>query len=127
MATTTASPSASQSATATSDGSSASCTTAVPGQYGNVPPDACNSNYNYDPQYAPAVAVAVLFGILTVIHISEGIVFKKVNHSLCDSPALEFRVTKTCTPEIEKKSNPKKKKEKKEKHNREEKEKEGRN
>lgn len=36
------------------------CTTAIPGPNGHVPLDACNSYYNYDPQYAPAVAVAVL-------------------------------------------------------------------
>lgn len=47
----------------------ATCTTAVPGKHGNVPIDACNSYYNYDPQFAPAVAVAVIFGILAGVHI----------------------------------------------------------
>jgi hypothetical protein len=55
------------------------CVSAVPGHNGNVPVSACNSYYNYDPQFAPAVAVAVLFGIFTGIHIFEGIVFKKVS------------------------------------------------
>jgi hypothetical protein len=58
---------------------SASCTTAVPGKYGNVPIDACNSYYNFNPQYAPALAVTVLFGVLTTVHIAEAIIFKKVS------------------------------------------------
>jgi len=70
-ATTSASPSA------TTDSLSASCTTAVPGQYGNVPIDACNSYYNFDPSFAPAVAVAVLFALLTTAHVVEAFAFKK--------------------------------------------------
>ncbi|KAK1751948.1 RTA1 like protein-domain-containing protein [Echria macrotheca] len=53
------------------------CVTATPGPNGHVPLDACNSYYNYDPQFAPAVAVAVIFGILLGIHFFEATVFKK--------------------------------------------------
>lgn len=63
--------------TSTSVASSPSCTTAVPGKFGYVPESACNSNYNYDPSYSAAVAVAVIFGILTIAHIAEAIIFKK--------------------------------------------------
>lgn len=57
------------------------CEYATPGVNGNVPVTACNSYYNYDPQFAPAVAVAVIFGILTAIHIFEAVAFKKVGIS----------------------------------------------
>ncbi|KAI0881597.1 RTA1 like protein-domain-containing protein [Annulohypoxylon maeteangense] len=53
------------------------CITATPGPNGNVPTYACNSYYNFDPQFAPAVAVAVLFGVLTGAHIVEAIIFRK--------------------------------------------------
>ncbi|KAB2575108.1 Rta1 domain protein [Lasiodiplodia theobromae] len=72
-----ASATTNQTASATSSTSTPSCTTAVPGKYGNVPFDACNSYYNFDPQFAPAVAVAVIFGILTIAHLVLAIVFKK--------------------------------------------------
>ncbi|KAI0383618.1 RTA1 like protein-domain-containing protein [Hypomontagnella monticulosa] len=53
------------------------CVTAVPGPNGHVPVDACNSYYNFDPQFAPAVAVATLFGLLTGAHIVEAFIFRK--------------------------------------------------
>jgi len=74
MATTTTSPSPS----GTTTNASPSCTTAVPGKYGNVPFDACNSYYNFDPKFEPAVAVAVLFGLFTIAHLAEGVIYKKV-------------------------------------------------
>ncbi|KAK3906177.1 RTA1 like protein-domain-containing protein [Staphylotrichum tortipilum] len=59
------------------DDDSANCVKAVPGPNGNVPITACNSYYNYDPQFAPAVAVAVIFGVFTAVHLVEGVLFKK--------------------------------------------------
>ncbi|KAK4153966.1 RTA1 like protein-domain-containing protein [Chaetomidium leptoderma] len=59
------------------DGDDANCVKATPGPNGNVPITACNSYYNYDPQFAPAVAVAVIFGILTAVHLVEAVAFKK--------------------------------------------------
>lgn len=73
----TSSTTTSSTPTSTSDVSFASCTTAVPGKYGYVPPTACNSYYNFDPSFSAAVAVAVIFGILTLLHLTEAIVFKK--------------------------------------------------
>jgi len=55
----------------------ANCVKATPGPNGNVPITACNSYYNYDPQFAPAVAVAVIFGILTTVHLVEAIALRK--------------------------------------------------
>lgn len=60
------------------DEGSPECVTAVPGHNGNVPISSCNSYYNYDPQVAPAVAVAVLFAIFFSAHLFEGFFFKKV-------------------------------------------------
>ncbi|KAH6611789.1 RTA1 like protein-domain-containing protein [Chaetomium sp. MPI-SDFR-AT-0129] len=59
------------------DDDDANCVKATPGPNGNVPITACNSYYNYDPQFAPAVAVAVIFGILTTIHLVEAIALRK--------------------------------------------------
>ena len=78
MASIAPSPTTSPMPSAASDQPAPSCTTAVPGQYGNVPSDACNSNYNFDPQYIPAVVVAIIFGILSAVHIAEAAIFKKV-------------------------------------------------
>ncbi|KAK4150434.1 RTA1 like protein-domain-containing protein [Chaetomidium leptoderma] len=53
------------------------CVDATPGPNGNVPVGSCNGYYNFDPQFAPAVAVAVIFGIFTGVHVFEGVIFKK--------------------------------------------------
>jgi len=37
----------------------------------------CNSYYNYDPSFEPAIAVAVIFGVLTLVHLTLGIYFRK--------------------------------------------------
>lgn len=57
----------------------ANCDKAPPGPNGNVPIGACNSYYNYDPQFAPAVAVAVIFGVFTAVHVAEAFAFRKVS------------------------------------------------
>ncbi|KAK3291081.1 RTA1 like protein-domain-containing protein [Chaetomium fimeti] len=53
------------------------CLYVTPGPNGYVPHTACNANYNFDPQFASAVAVAVLFGVLSAMHVFEAIIFKK--------------------------------------------------
>ena len=63
--------------TTTSSSSTASCTTAVPGKYGYIPPDACNSNYFYYPSFGAGIAFAVLFGLVFVAHITQAVRFKK--------------------------------------------------
>lgn len=72
-------------ATATSNGAFPACTTAVPGKYGQVPIDACNSSYNAIPEFAPALAVSVLFGTLTLIHVIQAVVYKKVSSTRCSA------------------------------------------
>lgn len=63
--------------TPTADASFASCTTAIPSKYGYVPPTACNSNFNFSPSFPAAVAVSIIFGLLTATHLTEALLFKK--------------------------------------------------
>ncbi|KAH7150498.1 RTA1 domain protein [Dactylonectria estremocensis] len=64
-------------ATTTSASATASCTTAVPDKYGYVPIDACNANYAFYPNFGANLAFAVLFGMSTIIHLMQAIVYKK--------------------------------------------------
>ncbi|KAK7427481.1 hypothetical protein QQZ08_006087 [Neonectria magnoliae] len=57
--------------------STASCTTAVPDKYGHVDINACNANYAYYPSFGGNMAFAVLFGISTLIHLMQAIIYKK--------------------------------------------------
>lgn len=59
----------------------ATCTTATPDKYGRVPVDACNSNYFFDPSFAANLAFCVLFGMTTLVHLVQAILFKKVSAS----------------------------------------------
>ncbi|KAF4967932.1 hypothetical protein FSARC_4625 [Fusarium sarcochroum] len=72
MSTTTHNPT-----TTTVSSATATCTTAVPGKYGRVPADACNSNYFFDPSFAANLAFCVLFGLATLVHLIQAILFKK--------------------------------------------------
>ncbi|KAF5231600.1 hypothetical protein FAUST_9162 [Fusarium austroamericanum] len=58
-------------ATTTASSATATCTTAVPGKYGRVPVDACNSNYYFDPSFAANLAFCVLFGLTTIAHLAQ--------------------------------------------------------
>jgi hypothetical protein len=53
------------------------CTTAIPGPYGYVPPSSCSALYLYNPSFSAAVAFAVLFGLLTIVHILLAILHRK--------------------------------------------------
>lgn len=66
------------SGTRTTTSATATCTTATPGRYGQVPIDACNSYYNFNPNFAAAVAFAVLFGMTAVGHTVQAAIYKKV-------------------------------------------------
>jgi hypothetical protein len=71
-------------ASATESSAMATCTTAVPGKYGRVPVDACNSNYFFDPSFAANLAFCVLFGLTTTAHLVQAILFKKVCIEITD-------------------------------------------
>ncbi|KAF4988722.1 hypothetical protein FGRMN_9590 [Fusarium graminum] len=53
------------------------CTTATPDKHGRVPVDACNSNYFFDPNFGVNLAFCVLFGLTTLVHLIQTILFKK--------------------------------------------------
>jgi hypothetical protein len=69
------------STTTTVSSATATCTTATPDRYGRVPVDACNSNYFFDPSFAANLAFCVLFGMTTLVHLVQAILFKKVSVS----------------------------------------------
>ncbi|TQN68315.1 putative lipid transporter atnI, partial [Colletotrichum shisoi] len=64
-------------ASATSSGARPLCATAVPGQYGSVPIDACNSYYPFDPSFEGNPAFAVIFGLSLVAHVTQAVVHRK--------------------------------------------------
>jgi hypothetical protein len=54
------------------------CTqTITPDKNGYVPPGTCNSNYQYYPSFAAAVAAAVSFGFITALHITQAAFYRK--------------------------------------------------
>ncbi|KAH7268778.1 RTA1 like protein-domain-containing protein [Fusarium solani] len=64
-------------ATSTSSSASPTCTTVIPDKYGYVPPDSCNANYGFYPQWEDNTAFAVAFGLSTVAHLVQAIILKK--------------------------------------------------
>ncbi|KAF2248011.1 hypothetical protein BU26DRAFT_325639 [Trematosphaeria pertusa] len=70
-------PTSTSLASTTTTSPTASCTTAVPGKYGYVPPDACNAYWAFSPSFAAAVAFSTLFGILMLAQICLAILFRK--------------------------------------------------
>ncbi|KAH7467679.1 Hsp70/Hsp90 co-chaperone CNS1 [Fusarium oxysporum f. sp. albedinis] len=54
-----------------------SCTTAAPDKYGYVPPDSCNANYGFYPNWEYNTAFAVAFGLSTVAHLAQAIILKQ--------------------------------------------------
>ncbi|KAF2820835.1 hypothetical protein CC86DRAFT_360087 [Ophiobolus disseminans] len=48
---------------------------ATPGLNGYVPADACNALWAYFPNFAAAIAFSVLFGILTIAHLAQAIMY----------------------------------------------------
>jgi hypothetical protein len=66
--------------------------TITPDKNGFVPPGTCGALYDYYPSFAAAVIFAVLFGMLTVAHIAQAAVFKKVGFTSLFSliPSLDW-------------------------------------
>lgn len=54
-----------------------SCTTAVPDRYGYVPEDACNAQWAYSPSFGAAIALSILFAMLTIAHTTFAITYRK--------------------------------------------------
>lgn len=53
--------------------------TIAPDSNGYVPPGSCNAQYNYYPSFAAALVAAICFGVVTFVHIAEGIKYKQVS------------------------------------------------
>jgi hypothetical protein len=49
---------------------------ATPGLDGYVPAEACNALWVYFPSFAAAVAFSILFGILTIAHLVQAVVYR---------------------------------------------------
>ncbi|RSM09307.1 hypothetical protein CEP52_004150 [Fusarium oligoseptatum] len=64
-------------ATSTSPAARSTCTTATPDKYGYVPPESCNANYGFYPQWEDNTAFAVAFGLSTVAHLVQATILKK--------------------------------------------------
>ncbi|KAF5980302.1 phospholipid-translocating ATPase [Fusarium bulbicola] len=64
-------------ASSTVSSATSSCTTAVPDKYGYVPPDSCNANYGFYPNWKDNTAFAVAFGLSTVAHVAQAIILKQ--------------------------------------------------
>lgn len=55
--------------------------TIEPDANGYVPPGSCGALWNYYPSFAAAIAFAVVFGVLTAVHIWQAARYKKVRKS----------------------------------------------
>jgi hypothetical protein len=72
-------------------------TYATPGVDGYVPAYACNALWVYFPNFAAAVAFSVLFGILTIAHLCQAVLYRNgfcwviVMASLWETTAYVFR------------------------------------
>lgn len=49
---------------------------ATPSLNGYVPAEACNANWLYFPNFAIAIAFSILFGVLTVAHICQAVIYR---------------------------------------------------
>ncbi|PQE04397.1 RTA1 domain-containing protein [Rutstroemia sp. NJR-2017a BVV2] len=49
---------------------------ATPGLDGYVPADACNALWVYFPNFAAAVAFSILFGIITIAHLGQAVLYR---------------------------------------------------
>lgn len=70
-----------------------SCTTAVPDNNGYVPPDACNANYGFYPSWEWNLVFAVVFGLTSLVHTAQAVVFRKVRSQGSWSSARRTRLT----------------------------------
>lgn len=57
--------------------------TIEPDKNGYLPPGTCNANWDYYPSFSAAAAFAVLFAILTAVHVWQAARHKKVCMFVC--------------------------------------------
>ena len=68
-------PTATTSASATA---SPTCLDIAPGKNGYLPPEACGSLLFYEPSFGAAILFAVLFGLTTLAHTIQAVIYNKV-------------------------------------------------
>ncbi|CAA9964987.1 RTA1 domain-containing protein [Pyrenophora teres f. maculata] len=70
---------------------------ATPGRDGYVPAEACNALWVYSPNFAAAVVFSILFGMLTIAHLCQAVVYRNgfcwviIMASLWETGAYVFR------------------------------------
>jgi hypothetical protein len=64
--------------TSASETSTPTCLPIPPKENGYVPPGGCGNIHMYEASFAAPVLFSVLFGLTTIIHIVQAIMFKKV-------------------------------------------------
>jgi hypothetical protein len=65
------------SATATSIAPT-TCISVAPGKDGYLPPESCDALLYYVPSFAAAILFCVLYGLTTIMHFVQAIIYKKV-------------------------------------------------
>lgn len=68
--------------------------TITPDKNGFVPPGTCGALYNFYPSFGAAIAASVIFGMLTVLHIGQAVIYQKVRHRPC---GLRLRLSPSCS------------------------------
>lgn len=53
--------------------------TIEPDVNGYLPPGTCHALWDYYPSFSAALAFTILFGLLTLVHLYQSIVYRKVN------------------------------------------------
>lgn len=67
---------------------SPTCINVAPGENGFLPPESCDAILYYVPSFGAAILFCVLYGLVSVLHIAQGIVYKKVG------PLLYFNISR---------------------------------
>lgn len=67
------------SSTTISSTASATCLNISPGKNGYLPPEACDVVLYYVPSFAAAILFCVFYGMTTLMHIIQAVIYKKVS------------------------------------------------
>jgi len=67
----------SNTSTSTTSSATSTCITATPGRHGHVPIGSCNSLYQSDIAWQPAIFFAAAFAITTLLHFFQAFHYKK--------------------------------------------------
>ncbi|KAJ5092984.1 hypothetical protein N7456_008845 [Penicillium angulare] len=71
---------ASSTTTTASASATATCLNISPGKNGYLPPESCDVILYYVPSFGAAIFFCVLFGLTTMVHLAQAIIYKKLIH-----------------------------------------------